>query len=220
MNAIDGYLAELDRQLVGSRSAKADLLAEARDGLHDAAEAYREGGWSAEDAQRRAVADFGHVGEVAGDYQAELSMHSGVRTLWKVVLGVPAMQTSWELARILTFGSWAKLTTPNPGWYPYVTQFSHGAIYAVPFVGLVALVCARWLSRRVDGAVIARICGVLIAVAVGLNLVSVGLIVGATGVVDASRLFLSVPCGVLMVAWVLLSLRFVVLVPRPRRLAR
>lgn len=214
VNAIEGYLSDLDRRLVGCRSTKDDLLAEARDGLHDAADAYREGGWPHDEAERRAVADFGGVDVVAGDYQAELSMHSGVRTLWKLVLGVPAMQLSWDFARILTFGDWTRLSTPTPEWYRVATHFSHGAVFVVPAVGLVALVCARWLSRRVDGVRLARTCGFFIAGAVGINLASVLTLVVATGFVDVSRLFLSVPCVLLMVAYVLLSVRLVVLARR------
>lgn len=214
MTAIDAYLKDLDRRLIGCRSTKADLLGEARDGLHDAADGYRAGGWTDDEAERRAVTDFGEVTAVAGDYQAELSMHSGVRTLWKLVLGVPAMSLAWDLARILTFGAWTKLSTPTPSWYVVATHVLHGGIFTVPVVGLVALLCTRWLSRRVDGVRLARICGALIATAVGLNLVSIGGLLVATGAVDLSRLFLSVPCGLLMVAWALLSVRLVVLARR------
>ncbi|HEY3711193.1 MAG TPA: permease prefix domain 1-containing protein [Amycolatopsis sp.] len=213
---IDEYLAELDRRLIGCRSTKADLLGEARDGLHDAAEAYRAGGRTADEAERRAVADFGAVAAVAGDYQAELSMHSGVRTLWKLILGVPAMSLGWDFARLLTYGDWTRLSTPSPGWYIEITRVSHAAIFTVPLVGLVTLLCTRLLGRRVDSVRLARICGVLIAVAVGLNLVSISGLLVATGAVDASRLFLSVPCAVLMVGWALLSLWLVVLARRSR----
>ncbi len=211
---IETYLSELDRRLTGCAKHKADLLAEARDGLHDAAEAYREGGWSDEDAQRRAVTEFGPADLLARDYQAELGMVSGVRTLWKLVIGVPLMQASWDYARILTFGAWTQLSTPTPEWYRVVAHASHGAVFVVPVIGVIALLCTRWLSRRLDGVRLARICGLLIAGAVGVNLASVGLLIGATGVVDVSRLFLSVPCVLLMVAWVLLSLRLVVLARR------
>ncbi|MGW4524113.1 permease prefix domain 1-containing protein [Amycolatopsis sp. NPDC004378] len=211
---IDGYLQDLDRRLHGCGRFKADLLEEARDGLNDAADAYRAGGWTDEDAERRAVADFGPAAVVARDYQAELGMLSGVRTLWKLVIGVPLMQVSWDYARILTFGEWTKLSTPTPGWYKVVTHVTHGAVFVVPVIGVLALLGIRWLSRRLDGTGLARFCGVLIALAVGVNLASVGLLIGATGFVDASRLFLSVPCVLLMVAWVLLSLRLVVLARR------
>ncbi len=211
---IEECLEDLDRRLHGCGRFKADLLGEARDGLHDAAEAYRAGGWSDEDAERRAVADFGPAAVVARDYQAELGMLSGVRTLWKLVIGVPVMQVSWDYARILTFGEWTKISTPTPEWYKVVTHVTHGAVFVVPVIGVLALLGIRWLSRHLDGAGLARFCGTLIALAVGVNLASVGLLIGATGFVDASRLVLSVPCAVLMVVWVLLSLRLVVLARR------
>nr|WP_143268036.1 hypothetical protein [Amycolatopsis alba] len=44
MNAIEDCIGDLDRRLSGSPGAKADLLTEARDGLIDAADAYRAGG--------------------------------------------------------------------------------------------------------------------------------------------------------------------------------
>lgn len=211
---IDEYLGDLDRRLHGCGRLKADLLAEARDGLTDAADAYRAGGWSDEDAERRAIADFGPAAVVARDYQAELGMLSGVRTLWKLVIGVPAMQIAWDYARILTFGDWTKLSTPTPEWYLVVARASHGAVFLVPVIGLLALIGTRWLSRRVDGVRLSRICGALLAFAVGVNLASLGLLIGATGIVDVSRLFLSVPCVLLLVAWMLLSLRLVVLARR------
>jgi hypothetical protein len=95
-----------------------------------------------------------------------------------------------------------------------ITRVSHGAVFLVPVIGLLALLGTRWLSRRLDGARLSRFCGLLIAVAVGINLGSVGLLIAATGVVDVSRLFLSIPCALLMLAWVALSLRLVVLARR------
>lgn len=211
---IEAYLAELDRKLTGSAKHKTDLLAEARDGLHDAADAYREGGWSDEDAERRAVADFGPVTVVARGYQAELGMELGVRTLWQLVVGVPLMQLSWDLARILTFGDWTRLSEPTPAWYRFVTHFTHGAVFLVPVLGVLALVSLRWLCRRVSGNRIVRASARLMVLAVEFNMLSVGVLIATTGLVDARRLFLSAPCAVLMVAWVVLSGYLVVLARR------
>ncbi|WP_181774258.1 permease prefix domain 1-containing protein [Amycolatopsis pittospori] len=216
MTVIEAYLGDLRARLDGPASAKRDLLREARDGLNDAADAYREGGWSEHEAQRRAVDDFGPVHLIAQGYQAELGMHSGTRTLWKLVLGVPLMQLAWEFARKWTFGDWSQLA-PAPGWYKYVAQFTHGSVFIVPVLGLFALVCMRWLSRRMDGVRLVRTVGVLIGEAVGLNLLSVALLVFATGFLDASRLFLSVPCGILMVLWVVVSVRLALLARRSWR---
>lgn len=214
MNVIDGYLTELGRTLSGPASAKTDLLAEARDGLRDAADAYREGGWSRADAERRAIEEFGSIGEVAADYQAELAMHDGVRTLWKLIVGVPMMQLAWDFARIVSFGDWTRLTTPSPGWYTLIARATHGVVFLIPVFGLLALLATRWLSRRLDGRRLARISAVSIAVAVGLNLASLGLIIAANGIVDASRLFLTIPCGLLLIAWIGVSARLAVLARR------
>ncbi len=216
MTVIEAYLGDLRARLDGPASAKRDLLREARDGLTDAADAYREGGWSEHEAQERAVSDFGPVHLIARGYQAELGMHSGTRTLWKLILGVPLMQLAWELARKWTFGDWSQLG-PTPEWYRYIAQFTHGSVFLVPVLGVFALACMRWLSRRMDGVKLVRTAGVLIGEAVGLNLLSVALLVFATGFIDASRLFLSVPCGILMVLWVVLSVRLALLARRSWR---
>lgn len=83
---IDEYLDELRAALRGPRSAKDDLLAEARDSLVDATYAYQEKGLDPAAAQRRAVAEFGTVREVAPDYQAELGLSQGRRTALLVLL--------------------------------------------------------------------------------------------------------------------------------------
>ncbi len=217
MSVIEAYLGDLRARLDGPASAKRDLLREARDGLTDSADAYRDGGWSDHDAQRRAVEEFGPVTVVAREYQAELGMHDGTRTLWKLILGVPLMQIAWDYARKWTFGDWSQLPTPTPDWYRYIAQFTHGSVFIVPVLGVVALLGMRWLSRRMDGVRLVRTAGVLIGEAVGLNLLSVALLVIGTGIVDASRLFLSVPCGLLMVVWVVVSVRLALLARRSWR---
>jgi hypothetical protein len=56
------------------------LLAEARDGLADAAAAYRAAGLGAGAAAARAVADFGPVAAVAPDFRAEIALRQARRT--------------------------------------------------------------------------------------------------------------------------------------------
>jgi hypothetical protein len=91
VTTVEAYLSELDATLRGPRRVKADLLAEARDSLDDAAEAYRRAGADACVARAKAVADFGGVAEVAPGYQAVLSVAQGRRTAL-LVFGVLAMQ--------------------------------------------------------------------------------------------------------------------------------
>lgn len=95
---IDTYLTELGAALRGPRRAKADLLAESRDGLIDAAEAYESGGLCRDDAQRQAVADFGTLEELVPAYQAELSLAQGKRTALLVLFVFAAQPFLWNYA--------------------------------------------------------------------------------------------------------------------------
>ena len=78
---IDTYVAHLDRALIGPRRVKADLMAEARDSLVDAAEAQQTRGLDRRAAERRAVAEFGTVDEIAAAFRTELGVAQARRTL-------------------------------------------------------------------------------------------------------------------------------------------
>ncbi|TCC40508.1 permease prefix domain 1-containing protein [Kribbella speibonae] len=77
---IDEYLAALSKELWGPRRRKADLLAEARDHLTDATEAFEADGLDRYDAEKHAVADFGTLEEVAPGYRADLAVSQSRRT--------------------------------------------------------------------------------------------------------------------------------------------
>jgi hypothetical protein len=77
VSVIDGYLAELDRVLYGPRRVKADLLAEVRGGLIDAAEAHERAGLDPEAAERMAVANFGGADQRSRSGGAEQHNCSG-----------------------------------------------------------------------------------------------------------------------------------------------
>jgi hypothetical protein len=93
---IDAYVADLGRSLRGPARPKADLLREARDGLYDAAAAYRDDGVDPETAQHRAVRDFGDVRDIAPDYQAELAAAQGRRTALLICLVLAPQSLLWQ----------------------------------------------------------------------------------------------------------------------------
>jgi HAAS domain-containing protein len=95
---IEAYLSELDATLRGPRRTKADLLAEARDHLLDAAEAYEDSGLARPAAERAATADFGTLEEVAPAYQAELGWTQGRRTALTVLFVFAAQPFLWDYA--------------------------------------------------------------------------------------------------------------------------
>lgn len=98
MSLIQAYVTELDDALRGPRGLKSDMLAEAHDGLLDASEAYERGGLDADGAQRRAIADFGPVDAIAPDYQTELGLSQGRRTILLMVLCLAAQPLVWRVA--------------------------------------------------------------------------------------------------------------------------
>jgi hypothetical protein len=95
---LDAYLAELDATLRGPRRAKADLLAEARDHLVDATEAYEHGGLDRAAAEHAAVRDFGELAEIVPAYQAELGWVQGRRTALTVLAVSAAQPLLWNRA--------------------------------------------------------------------------------------------------------------------------
>jgi hypothetical protein len=94
---VEEHVAALDRALTGPAKARRDLVREARDGLLDAADAYRRGGVDADRAARLAVRDFGPVAAAAALYQDELAAGQGRRTAVLLVVAVPALMLGWDL---------------------------------------------------------------------------------------------------------------------------
>ncbi|WP_133979885.1 permease prefix domain 1-containing protein [Kribbella voronezhensis] len=93
---VETYLAELSRALSGPRRRRADLMAEARDSLEDATEAFEAGGLSRWDAEQHAVADFGELDEVVPGYRAELGIAQGRRTALALCLVMLAQPIIWK----------------------------------------------------------------------------------------------------------------------------
>ncbi|MER7246686.1 permease prefix domain 1-containing protein [Kribbella sp. NPDC000426] len=93
---IDDYLAALSKQLRGPRSRKADLLAEARDHLTDATEAFEADGFDRYDAEKHAVADFGAIEEVAPGYRSELAISQSRRTAMMLLFALMIQPIVWR----------------------------------------------------------------------------------------------------------------------------
>lgn len=128
--AVDRFVADLARELRGPRALRRDVLAEVRDGLHDAAEAH--GGHP--DAAERAVAEFGSVAELAPLHQAELTAAQVRRTALVVTVLFPALVLGWDL--LWTHGvAWTAPAPPLVGALARV-QDVVGAVAAALGLGL------------------------------------------------------------------------------------
>lgn len=162
---IDRYVTELDRALRGPRAAKADLLAEARDGLVDTAAAYEEAGLDRQSAERRAVADFGPVPVVAPDFQAVLGLAQQRRTAVLVCAVLLPQPVVWELLASLT----GRSTHPIDPTYQLVdTATCWAGRVAVGLALLLVVVSGtgvrylgvRRVATRLTGVFAFAVCGV------------------------------------------------------------
>ena len=155
---IDAYIDELSETLRGGpRSARVDLLTEARDSLVDAADQYQLKGLDRQAAERRAVREFGAVRVIAPEYQTELGLAQARRTAL-VVFAVVATQTlvselAWRSAA--TGWTWQ----PNTA-YMLLAHLVDYASYAVLGGSLLAAIaCGPFLRYVRAGRAFVRATG-------------------------------------------------------------
>ena len=143
---LDRHVAALGATLRGPGGLRRDVLAEVRDGLHDAAQAHRARGRAPADAAAMAVAEFGPVDDLAPLYQAELTVAQARRTALVVVLIFPALVLGWDLMWSAGL-AWPTTGFPPPAAVPLLArvQDALGATAA----GLGLLVLLATLSRSV-----------------------------------------------------------------------
>lgn len=186
---IDTYVAELGRALHGPRAARADLLAEAHDGLVDAADAYEECGLAREEAERRAVEEFGPVRVVAPGYQAELGLAQGRRTAVLICAVLVLQPVMWWLLQ-----AFAGTQSGQAGGRGYevadvAVRWAGGLALATGIaVLLVAGVGVRYLGvrrvvARLTGFFAFAVCGVfaVLGVLMTLGATAPGALLGLTG---------------------------------------
>ncbi|MEV7795252.1 permease prefix domain 1-containing protein [Streptomyces sp. NPDC087512] len=204
---IDRYVAELDQALRGPRRVKADMLAEARDGLFDAAEAYEESGLDRASAERRAVADFGSVDTIAPEYQTELALAQGRRTALLICVVLTVQPVAWWVLMSLA-GHGAE--EPTSAGYALVNDvvrwFGAGAIGMALLVATATGAGVRYLGARrrlvrVSGFFAFLVCAVFAVLGLLLTLYSPATesLLGITGL-PMTALLLGVPLAGIAVA--------------------
>ena len=165
MSVADTYVAALDAALVGPGRVRRGLVQEVRDHLEDATEAYLRAGYDDAEAQRRAVADFGRLEEVAPAFQSTLAVASSRRTA-ALLLGVLSIQPFlWD-------GGHQAAEAHAPDGLPYAVldigiEVVGGAfIVAAALLLLAAGIGNRWFHA---GRRVARLTSVLALVAASMT---------------------------------------------------
>lgn len=194
---IDAYLQTLDGALRGPRKARTELLVEARDSLIDAAEHYERGGLERAAAERRAVAEFGTVAEVAPDYQTELGVAQARRTALLVFVVVGAQSVSSELAWRHQAAGWH---WQPAAWYGTLARLVDYAGYAVLGTALLIAVGLGVGSRFVRAGR-----GAVRATGLGALAACLFFLVGGLVLTVASPMRLSLPTSLTAVALSLAS---------------
>ncbi|MGC5016707.1 permease prefix domain 1-containing protein [Streptosporangium sp. DT93] len=144
---IDDYVTGLNRALRGPRSLRLDMVAEARDGLLDTAEAMQDAGLEREAAERAAVEEFGPIREIAPDYQERLGVAAGRRLAAMLFVGVPLTTLVWSMIWKV-FPTAGTVYESTPAWFVPVAR---GVDMLQLFIGLMGgvtlLVLGRGLRR-------------------------------------------------------------------------
>ena len=210
---IADFIAALADRLHGPAAAKADLLAEARDGLDDAAEAHAAAGCP--DPRGRAVAEFGDPHAIASAYQAELGAAEGARTLKSVLVAVPLLHALWQVNMLVWIGDWSVYGPPPPAWYQVVAQTQDAIGWVVMGIAAAGLLAGRLLSRRgTDTRRLGRAAGFLGAISSTVMMLTLLTLLAATAHIDISRLLMPAPCLAVGVAMFVVHGRLLVLAHR------
>ncbi|MFI5733986.1 permease prefix domain 1-containing protein [Kribbella sp. NPDC051587] len=140
---VDEYLTALRHSLAGPRRHKADLLAEARDHLTDATEAFEADGLDREQAEREALADFGELSDVVPGYRAELAISQSRRTAMLLFLALIVQPIVW------LDGVWSWNDAPDrPSALNDVLQWVVQAVGMLSIAGAVLAVIATGVGLR------------------------------------------------------------------------
>jgi hypothetical protein len=137
--AVEAYLAEIAAALPGPARSHADIMAELRAGLLDAADAHRSAGLPAVAAARAAVSEFGRPEQVAAGFRAEIAARHARRLSASLVAGGPLVGLLWVAAAL---ASHLGLHAAPPWHWPDLPPLLGLGIRLV----LVAIVAAAWAA--------------------------------------------------------------------------
>ncbi|MFN2594174.1 MAG: permease prefix domain 1-containing protein [Actinomycetota bacterium] len=92
---IDSHVASIARRLPGPASARADLLDEIRDHLHEETLTLRARGVPEGVSARQAVESFGPANRLVKDFRAELARRQTARSALGLLAGAPGLAILW-----------------------------------------------------------------------------------------------------------------------------
>jgi hypothetical protein len=100
VEVIDAYLGEVAAALPGPPRARADIVAELRSGLLDAADAHRCAGLATATAAEAAIGEFGDPRHVAATFRPELTLTQARRLALTLAATGPLIGLLWAVAAL------------------------------------------------------------------------------------------------------------------------
>ena len=190
-------VGRLDRRLRGPRRVRRDIVAEIRDGLHDAAAAHEDAGLDPAAAAHRALDEFGDLDAVARELQEELAVRQARRTALTVALAYMPLVFAWDL--VWRFAPPEGPATSHGPEHLYRAMDLVQLAAAVVGAGLVIALRRRHIRLRLyDAVALVGVVTPLIVVALGgVMLVDGPVGLAAAWLTPATALLLAVSGGVL-----------------------
>lgn len=199
---VDAHVSGVAARLSGPARLRADLLAEVRAGLDDAACAHQRRGACAEDAQRRAVEEFGAVDDVAPAFQEQLAVAQARATARLLLLAFPGLLLGWDLV----WSSGAAWSEPAPVVL-VLARVQDAVSVGAGVAAVVALVLLARGARRPGGSrrtvLAVGVLGAVAAVASGATAVVMNVVGGGAADLLAREPLTAVPYAVSAAALVL-----------------
>ena len=96
--AVERYLAEVAARLPGPARARADIVAELRSGLLDAADAYQSAGVPPAQAAGAVISEFGDAAQIADAFRAEIAASQARRVAVTLLVTGPLVGLLWIAA--------------------------------------------------------------------------------------------------------------------------
>lgn len=96
--AVERYLAEVAARLPGPARARADIVAELRSGLLDAADAYQSAGVPPAEAAGAMISEFGDAAQIADAFRAEIAASQARRVAVTLLVTGPLVGLLWVAA--------------------------------------------------------------------------------------------------------------------------
>jgi hypothetical protein len=141
-------LRSISARLRGPRRARADLLAELRDGLDDATDDLVASGFTVDEARAQAVAEFGDPAELAGQLQTELTGVQARRTAITVALISLGLHATWDWGYPTLMIHYALGGGHEPTGPAILGRINDLQSVVVFIAAPMLLLTYRWITRR------------------------------------------------------------------------